>query len=78
MLLEHGGKAYTLERGSDVARDGMFLWLSEAGSIEILMEVFYSDVDGSFTMAGFGGFAPLEIVERLIAEARNCLPPQES
>ncbi|MHA3774825.1 hypothetical protein ACXR0O_25170 [Verrucomicrobiota bacterium sgz303538] len=76
MLLEYNGRTYSTLRGSDVTRDGMFLSLSQAGSIETLMEVFYSDADGSFTVAGFGNFVPIEVVEQFLNEARKLLPPE--
>ena len=76
MLLEHKGKTYVTWRGSDVTRDGMFLELKEAGALDPLMETFYSDADGSFSLAGFGGFVPLEVVEQFISEARHYLPPK--
>lgn len=54
----------------------MYLELSEAGSDSVLLEVFYSDVDGSFSIAGVGESIPLEVVEQFIAEARQRLPAQ--
>lgn len=69
--------AYTLVMGSDVAdRDGMYLELNN-GSIEAmpLAEVFYSDIDGSFSVSTFGNSLPLDTVEWMIAEAKRRLPP---
>ncbi|WP_052573249.1 hypothetical protein [Haloferula sp. BvORR071] len=73
MLIEHAGRTYSTVRGSDLARDGMFLELSVAGSSEVLMEIFYSSVDGSFSLSSFGAQVPLEVAEALIAGARELL-----
>lgn len=77
MLIEHAGRTYSTVRGSDLLRDGVFLELSVAGSSEVLMEVFYSGVDGSFCLSGSGAPVPLEVVEALIAAARELLPPSD-
>ena len=74
MLIEHQGRQFSTVRGSDVVRDGMFLELSEAGSSSPLMEVFYSDADGSFSIRGFGGSVPLSVAEQFVAFARQLLP----
>jgi hypothetical protein len=78
MLIEHQDRQFSTVRGSDVARDGMFLELSEAGSSSPLMEAFYSDADGSFSVRGFGGSVPLAVVEQFIASARQLLPPSSA
>ena len=75
MLIEHQDRRFSVVRGSDVERDGMFLELSEAGSSFPLMEAFYSDSDGSFSIRGFGGSVPLVVAEQFIASARQLLPP---
>ena len=76
MLIEHKGQHFCMVVGSDVTRDGMFIELSEAGSVPVLMEAFYSDADGSFTITGFGSPVPIEVAEQFIARARESLPPQ--
>ncbi len=43
MLIEHQDRRFSVVRGSDVERDGMFLELAEAGSSFPLIEAFYSD-----------------------------------
>ena len=78
MLIEHQGSQFSTVRGSDVARDGMFLELSEAGSSSLTMEAFYSDSDGSFNIRGFGGSVPLAVAEQFIASARQLLPPSST
>ena len=78
MLIEHQGRQFSTVRGSDVARDGMFFELSEEGSSSVLMEVFYSDADGSFSLQGFGGSVPLAVAEQFIASARQLLPPSST
>ena len=75
MLIEHQGRQFSTIRGSDLNRDGMFLELSEAGSSNPLMEVFYSDVDRTFHISGFGQPVPLPVAERFIVAARELLPP---
>lgn len=78
MLIEHQGCQFRAVRGSDVVRDGMFLELSEAGSSSPLLEAFYSDADGSFSLRGFGGSVPLAVAEQFIASARRLLPPSST
>ena len=75
MLIEYSNQQFGTVRGSDLERDGMFLELSDGSSGDVLMEVFYSDADGSFHLTGFGGSVPLYVVEQLITEARHVLPP---
>ncbi|RYD34208.1 MAG: hypothetical protein EOP86_11505 [Verrucomicrobiaceae bacterium] len=79
MLINHSNRQFKTTRGSDVHRDGMFLELSEAESSDVLMEIFYSDTDGSFNFAGFEcGSVPLDVIEQFILEARHFLPPSPS
>jgi hypothetical protein len=75
MLIEHQDRQFSTVRGCDLIRDGMFLELAEAGSSSVLMEVFYSDANGSFSICGFGGSVPLAVAEQFIAAARQLLPP---
>jgi hypothetical protein len=46
------GREYSLLKGSDIARDGMFLELSAGVDLSQspLAEWFYSDVDGSMSL----------------------------
>lgn len=79
MLINHSNRQFKTTRGSDVHRDGMFLELSEAGSSDVLMEIFYSDTDSSFTFASFDcGLVPLDVIEQFIREAWQFLPPSSS
>jgi len=73
---------YTVVMASDVIRDGMGLELYLRGPAgypdgDILMEVFYSDVDGTFQTQKFRS-VPANIEEWFQAEARRRLPPMPS
>jgi hypothetical protein len=72
-----GDCEYRLTRGSDIARDGMFLEADLVGAPNrrTVAEVFYSDVTGKFTVTLFEESVPAELLEFLIADARKCLPP---
>lgn len=73
-----GGMTYTLELGSDLERDGMFLELYE-GSRDgpFLAEVFYSDQTHTMTFTALREDLPLEAVEWFIEQAKVQLPPVE-
>lgn len=75
---EFEGRRYGFRRGSDVIDDGMTLELgplTDDNLLEdILIEIFYSDQDGSFTV-DLRERLPLELVERSIAAAKALLPP---
>ena len=59
---EIGGRKYDVIVGSDVAeRDGMYLELYDEA--EQILEVFYSDADGSMTFSGYRQDLPLDVVE---------------
>ncbi len=71
---EIGGQQYDVIVGSDVAtRDGMYLELYEA--TEQILEIFYSDVDGSMTLTAYRQDLPLGVVEWAIAEGKARLIP---
>lgn len=72
------GITYTMELGSDLDRDGMFLELFE-GSREgaLLAEVFYSDQTHTMVFTAFREDLPLEAVEWFIEQAKVQLPPVE-
>jgi hypothetical protein len=77
--LSVNGRELEVMRGSDIVRDGMFLEISTVNDDRrnILVEVFFSDVDGTFTFTCDAPFSlPLEVIESLIAEARTLLPPK--
>jgi len=73
MQFDHQGKHYHTILASDLKRDGMGLELA-CGS-NTVAEVFHSDITGEFTISLFEPSLPLEVVERLIIEARVALPP---
>lgn len=68
------GIEYTIVRGSDVDRDGMYLELSETESKKIIAEVFYSDRTHDFSLSFFQPDVPLSLIESLINEAKQLLP----
>ena len=71
-----GSAEYSFTRGSDVERDGMFLEADVLGVSprRTVSEVFYSDATGQFFVSCFEENVPVELVEYLIAEGRQCLP----
>jgi hypothetical protein len=70
--------SYQVIRGSDVIRDGMFLELCPRSIREkLLMEAFYSDVDGSMTYQSFAGDVPEEVVVWFKQLANKLLPRDE-
>lgn len=69
------GIEYTIVRGSDVDRDGMYLELSEKESKNIIAEVFYSDRTHDFSLSCFRPDIPLALIESLINDAKQLLPP---
>jgi hypothetical protein len=71
------GIEYSFTRGSDVNRDGMFLEADVVGAHtrRTLAEVFYSDATGKFFVSCFEANVPSELIEHLLAEGRQCLPP---
>lgn len=77
MDTEHAGHRYHTIRGSDVPRDGMFLELvMDERSESPVMEVFFSDQTGAFTINTFEPASiPLVILREFIAEAERLLPP---
>ena len=71
------GSEHHLTHGSDVVREGMFLEaeLLEGEKRRVLAEVFYSDATGKFVVSCFKENIPMELIEYLVAEGRQCLPP---
>jgi len=60
--------------GSDVSeRNGMFLELYDAE--DLILEIFYSDTDGSMTLSAYRPDLPLSVVEWAIAEGKIRLIP---
>lgn len=58
--------------GSDSERDGMFLELSEApyNALEVILEIFYSDVTKEFFLTLFKENAELKLIEEAIEIAK--------
>jgi hypothetical protein len=72
---EIAGRRYEMIVGTDVAtRDGEFLELYDGE--EQVLEVFYSDIDGSTTFTAYRQDLPLLVVEWAIAEAKARLTPR--
>ena len=77
MDTEHSGHRYYTTMGSDLERDGMFLELVVDGRSEApVLEVFFSDATGTFALNTLEtASVPLEIVQGLVREAHERLPP---
>ena len=74
------GREYSVLRGSDLARDGMFLKLS-AGvqpSGSPLAEWFYSDVDGSMSLTIYATELDEGVLRWFQLEASRQLSPSPS
>lgn len=67
---------YSMIRGSDIVRDGMFLELIDCISGDVVAEVFYSDASQKMTDSVFQPALPLELIEMLITRANADLPPE--
>ena len=74
-MIEIDGQSYTLVRGSDIDRDGMYLELLREGKRGEIAEVFYADATGEFSITTFENSVPLAAIEWLIEQARASLPP---
>jgi len=77
--LNIAGIEYSFTRGSDVNRDGMFLEATVVGSSpsRTVAEIFYSDKTGQFAVSCFEENVPLELIEFMIEDSRECLPPSK-
>ena len=64
-----------LIRGSDVARDGMFLELWERASGDLLVEAFYSDADGTMVFDHYRAEVPPPVRQWFEQMAWTYLPP---
>ncbi|MEY9325459.1 hypothetical protein [Sinorhizobium fredii] len=74
-MIEIEARRFTLERGSDIQRDGMYLELSDADTRKVVAEVFYSDEAGRMSFTAYEGDLPLEAVELLIERGKQLLSP---
>jgi hypothetical protein len=73
--LRHSDR-YETVMASDVARDGMYLELWERHpSRELVLCVFYSDIDGSFEFERYRADIPPEVEAWFHQEAKRRLPP---
>ncbi len=63
--------------GSDLERDGMYLEISEFpyNSVEVILEIFYSDITNKFSIALFKENVALELIEEAIKIAKQRLVP---
>jgi hypothetical protein len=68
-------KRYRTVIGSDPQRDGMYLELWERKSDVVVLEAFYSDVDGSMEFTHYREDVPAEVQSWFEQEARRRLPP---
>ena len=75
MELKRDGSVYRCIVGSDVARDGMYLEVSDqASGSDVILEIFYSDLNNQMSVTLFKPDVPLEVVEWAISIARQRLP----
>ncbi len=77
--MQFRGREYELIRASDVGRDGMWMEcnaLDDPG-VQPVVAVFYSDTDGTMTFSAYRADLPLDLIEWVIAAAREGLPPIE-
>lgn len=77
MIIKHNNINYELLCWSDVVRDDVYLELNKAHTNPFVQiaEVFYSDVTDEFTLSCFVENIPLDLIEQLIAKAKETLPP---
>ena len=63
--------------GSDLERDGMYLEISEFpyNSVEVTLEIFYSDITNKFSITLFKENVALELIEEAIKIAKQRLVP---
>ncbi|TIR29467.1 MAG: hypothetical protein E5X07_25250 [Mesorhizobium sp.] len=80
MSFEHLGRHYAIYMQSDVHRDGMALELMDETNHPhtLVLEVFYSDADGTLTLTAHREAVPLELVEMAASQARIRLPPADN
>ena len=72
------GQWYSLLRGSDIKRDGMFLELyarADPYDGSLLAECFCSDVDGSMQLTEYAAGVSISALAWLQSEAARLLPP---
>ncbi len=76
-FVKFNGVEYEILRGSDVIRDGMYLEasISRPDTRDQVLEIFYSDTKGNFTISYCKYDLPMELVEYMIINAKTALPP---
>lgn len=76
--IETDARSFSLIRGSDVQRDGMYLELSDTDARKAVAEVFYSDKTGRMSFSAYEEDISLEAIELLIERSKQLLPPATS
>lgn len=66
---------YKSVRGSDVARDGMYLELLTPDD-QLVLEIFYSDSTGKMSVTLYQESVPVEAIEAFIPYAKWALTPR--
>jgi hypothetical protein len=72
------GITYEFTRASDVIRDGFSLWcerLDAGGERHQVMEAFWHDPTGRFTISAFEDSLPYELVQAFLKAAAHACPP---
>lgn len=79
-FIKFNGIEYEILRGSDVIRDGMYLEasISKLDIRDQVLEIFYSDIDGSSTVSYCKDDIPVELVEYMIVNAKTALTPDRT
>lgn len=76
---ESAGQLFEVVMASDLIRDGMVLELTDLAqdaSPGPVLEIFWSDVDNTFTfLAHRPAQVPMDILTRFVESARQRLPP---
>ena len=73
------GHEYTVLKGSDIERDGMFLelYLGREPKGRPLAECFYADADGSLSVTVYEARVPGAALAWLEGEGARMLPPDD-
>jgi len=75
------GITYEFTRASDVIRDGFSLWcerIDTAGARHQVIEAFWHDPTGRFTITAFEDEVPFELVHAFLKAAAHACPPFQS
>ena len=71
-MIEIAGQSYEGIIGSDVARNGMFLEVSDAQNA-LIATIYFFDRDGSMNFTGHRPDIPLPLIEWMIVTAKERL-----